>query len=43
LHFYDFWHEATSRLFEPGLTIGHVPLVTARKDLNILNRCTQLR
>jgi integrase len=43
LHFHDFRHEATSRLFEAGLTIEQVPLVTGHKDWKMLKRYTQLR
>ena len=32
LHFHDLRHEATSRLFEAGLTIEKVALVTGHKD-----------
>lgn len=43
LHFHDLRHEATSRLFEVGLTIEQVPLVTGHKDWKMLKRYTQLR
>ncbi|MGE0531936.1 MAG: site-specific integrase [Hyphomonadaceae bacterium] len=43
LHFHDLRHEATSRLFEAGLTIEQVPLVTGHKDWKMLKRYTQLR
>jgi integrase len=43
LHFHDLRHEATSRLFEGGLTIEQVPLVTGHKDWKMLKRYTQLR
>jgi integrase len=43
LHFHDMRHEATSRLFEAGLTIEQVPLVTGHKDWKQLKRYTQLR
>lgn len=43
LHFHDLRHEATSRLFEAGLTIEQVPLVTGHKDWKQLKRYTQLR
>jgi hypothetical protein len=36
-------HEATSRLFEAGLTIEQAPLVTGHKDWKMLKRYTQLR
>jgi len=32
LHFHDLRHEGTSRLFEAGLTIEKVALVTGHKD-----------
>jgi integrase len=43
LHFHDLRHEATSRLFEAGLTVEQVPLVTGHKDWKMLKRYTQLR
>lgn len=43
LHFHDLRHEGTSRLFEAGLTIEQVPLVTGHKDWKMLKRYTQLR
>ncbi len=43
LHFHDLRHEATSRLFEAGLSIEQVPLVTGHKDWKMLKRYTQLR
>jgi integrase len=43
LHFHDLRHEATSRLFEAGLTIEQAPLVTGHKDWKMLKRYTQLR
>ncbi|MDF1775735.1 MAG: site-specific integrase [Rhizobiaceae bacterium] len=43
LHFYDLRHEATSRLFEAGLTIEKVALVTGYKDWKMLRRCTHLK
>lgn len=43
LHFHDLRHEATSRLFEAGLTIEQVPLVTGHKDWKMLKRYTQLK
>lgn len=43
LHFHDLRHEATSRLFEAGLTIEQVPLVTGHRDWKMLKRYTQLR
>ena len=43
LHFHDLRHEATSRLFEAGLTIEKVALVTGHKDWKMLRRYTNLR
>jgi integrase len=43
LHFYDLRHEATSRLFEAGLTIEKVALVTGHRDWKMLHRYTSLR
>jgi integrase len=43
LHFHDLRHEGTSRLFEAGLSIEQVPLVTGHKDWKMLKRYTQLR
>jgi len=43
LHFHDLRHEGTSRLFEAGLTIEQVPLITGHKDWKMLKRYTQLR
>jgi integrase len=43
LHFHDLRHEGTSRLFEAGLTIEQVPLVTGHRDWKMLKRYTQLR
>lgn len=43
LRFHDLRHEGTSRLFEAGLTIEQVPLVTGHKDWKMLKRYTQLR
>jgi integrase len=43
LHFHDLRHEATSRLFEAGLTIEPVALVTGHKDWKMLRRYTNLR
>jgi integrase len=42
LHFHDLRHEATSRLFEAGLTI-EVALVTGHKDWRMLRRYTHLK
>jgi integrase len=43
LHFHDLRHAATSRLFEAGLTIEQVALVTGHKDWKMLRRYTNLR
>ena len=43
LHFHDLRHEATSRLFEAGLTIEKVALVTGHRDWKMLRRYTNLR
>jgi len=43
LHFHDLRHEATSRLFEFGLPIEKVALVTGHKDWKMLRRYTNLK
>jgi integrase len=43
LHFHDFRHEGTSRLFEAGLSIEKVALVTGHKDWRMLQRYTNLK
>jgi integrase len=43
LHFHDLRHEAVSRLFEAGLPIEKVALVTGHKDWKMLKRYTHLR
>jgi integrase len=43
LHFHDLRHEATSRLFEAGLSIEQVALVTGHRDWKMLKRYTHLR
>ena len=43
LHFHDLRHEATSRLFEAGLTIEKVALVTGHRDWKMLRRYTNLK
>jgi integrase len=43
LHFHDLRHEATSRLFEAGLKIEQVALVTGHRDWKMLQRYTNLR
>lgn len=42
LHFHDLRHEGTSRLFEAGLEIQQVALVTGHKDWKMLKRYTHL-
>ena len=42
LHFHDLRHEGTSRLFEAGLKIQEVALVTGHKDWKMLKRYTHL-
>ena len=42
LRFHDLRHEATSRLFESGLSIERVALVTGHKDWKMLRRYTHL-
>lgn len=42
LHFLDLRHEGTSRLFEAGLQIEQVALVTGHKDWKMLKRYTHL-
>lgn len=43
LHFHDLRHEGTSRLFEIGLSIEQVALVTGHKDWKMLRRYTHIR
>ncbi|MCC8977249.1 site-specific integrase [Bradyrhizobium acaciae] len=43
LHFHDLRHEGTSRLFEAGLSIEKVALVTGHKDWRTLRRYTKLK
>jgi integrase len=43
IHFHDFRHEGTSRLFEAGFEIPQVALVTGHKDWKMLKRYTHLR
>jgi integrase len=43
LHFHDLRHEATSRLFEAGLSIEKVAVVTGHKDWKMLRRYTHLK
>ena len=42
LHFHDLRHEGTSRMFEAGLDIPRVSLVTGHKDWKMLRRYTNL-
>jgi len=42
LHFHDLRHEATSRLFEKGLSIQHVQQVTLHSSWNTLSRYCNL-
>ncbi|MEO8187552.1 MAG: tyrosine-type recombinase/integrase [Burkholderiaceae bacterium] len=42
-HGHDLRHEAASRLFEAGLSIEQVALVTGHKDWRMLKRYTNLR
>lgn len=43
LHFHDLRHEGVSRLFEAGLPIEHVALVSGHRDWSSLRRYTQLQ
>lgn len=43
LHFHDLRHEGTARLFEAGLAIEEVALITGHKNWNTLRRYLQLR
>lgn len=43
LTFHDMRHEAVSRLFEAGLPIEHVALVSGHRDWRTLRRYTQLK
>lgn len=43
LHLHDMRHEGTSRMFENGMTIERVALVTGHKDWRNLKRYTQLK
>lgn len=43
LHFHDLRHEGASRLFEAGLAIEQVALITGHKDWKQLKRYTNLR
>jgi len=43
LRLHDLRHEGVSRLFEEGLSVPHVALISGHKTLNMLQRYTQLR
>ena len=43
LHLHDMRHEGTSRMFEDGMSIERVALVTGHKDWRNLKRYTQLK
>lgn len=43
LRFHDLRHEATSRLFEKGLSVMEVATITGHKDTRMLSRYTHLR
>jgi integrase len=43
LHFHDLRHDGTSRMFEAGLAIEQVALITGHKDWKQLKRYTNLR
>lgn len=43
LHLHDMRHEGASRLFEDGLQIEQVALITGHKSWNMLKRYTQLK
>jgi integrase len=43
LRFHDLRHEAISRLFEMGLTVPEVALISGHKDVKILFRYTHLK
>jgi integrase len=40
LHFHDLRHEAISRLFEMGLTVPEVAMISGHKDMRMLLRYT---
>ena len=42
LHFHDFRHEAISRLFELGLSMPEVALISGHRDPRMLMRYTHL-
>ena len=43
LRFHDLRHEAISRLFERGLSVAEVALISGHKDPRMLFRYVQLR
>ena len=43
LHFHDLRHEAISRLFEKGLSIPEVALISGHRDVRMLFRYTHLK
>ena len=43
LRFHDLRHEATSRLFEKGLSMMEVATITGHKTLEMLKRYTHLK
>ncbi|OFW98455.1 MAG: hypothetical protein A3J37_04085 [Alphaproteobacteria bacterium RIFCSPHIGHO2_12_FULL_45_9] len=43
LHFHDLRHEAISRLFEKGLSIAEVALISGHRDFKMLFRYTHLK
>lgn len=43
LHFHDMRHEGTSRLFEAGMTIDQVAIITGHRDWRNLRRYAQLQ
>lgn len=43
LHFHDLRHEAISRLFERGLSIAEVALISGHKDFKMLFRYTHMK
>ncbi len=43
LHFHDLRHEAISRLFEKGLNVPQVALISGHRDIRQLQRYTHLR
>lgn len=43
LHFHDLRHEAISRLFEKGLSLPEVALISGHRDFRVLARYTHLR